>query len=700
MIITIKNCNNIENTNILIKENMLNIKYAINGTGKTTISQAICCYTNDKQKGTATISDLKPFKYLGQEDHNPDVLGVDHIKIVKVFDEQYLNDYVFLPDELLKGSFDILIRDENYKKGMNEIDRLVETLRKMFTENTDIDDLITDFNELSGSFGKPTQVGIHGSSAFSKAFKNGNKIANIPEGLDEYKDFIQSDQNYKWIKWQIDGRTYLDISEHCPYCTNNIMEKKPTITRVGEVYDAKYLEHLNLILGVFQRLNKYFSEDTKLVIEDFTKNVHGYTEDQVIYLKEIKDQIDGLNDKFKRAKNIGFNSLKDVDKVIDSLNSYIINLNLYNHLQSESTKVKVDIVNNSITLLLIKAGELQGSIVKQKRLIEKLVLDNSHEINGFLKNAGFQYHVNLVENENGEYKLKLIHNDITDEVSNVKAHLSFGERNAFSLLLFMYDALKSNPDIIVLDDPISSFDKNKKYAIIEMLFRKEKSFRGKTVLLLTHDFEPIIDMVYHHSNKFAPPNAAFLENVKGSLLEKTITKSDIKTFIEINNENINKQCSEINKMVYLRRLYEVTNEKCFGYQLISNLLHKRDIPIIKNIDDEHGCRPMEPNEIAEGIREIQKKIPSFNYQDCLNKIKDNAEMKKLYFATNNNYEKLHIYRIIFADQQERMNSDIILKFINEAFHLENDFIYQLNPCDYQLVPQYVIDECDKIINEL
>jgi ABC-type molybdate transport system ATPase subunit len=44
----------------------------------------------------------------------------------------------------------------------------------------------------------------------------------------------------------------------------------------------------------------------------------------------------------------------------------------------------------------------------------------------------------------------------------------------------MYDVLKAKPDLIVLDDPISSFDKNKKYAIIDMLFRKEKSLRGKT----------------------------------------------------------------------------------------------------------------------------------------------------------------------------------------------------------------------------
>jgi energy-coupling factor transporter ATP-binding protein EcfA2 len=699
MNITIKNCNNVENAIISIKENSLNIKYAINGTGKTTISQAISYLVTDRQNDTESMRELKPFKYADQDDHNPEVLGAEQIRSIKVFDENYVNDFVFLPNELLRGSFDIFIRDENYENGMKEIDNLVETLRKMLADDKDIDDLIKDFNELSGSFGKPTKTGIHGSSTLSKALKHGNKIINIPEGLDEYKDYIQNENNYKWIKWQIDGRTYLDISEKCPYCTNNIKDKKTTIKRVSEVYDSKSVENLNMIIGVFQRLNRYFSDETKSVIDNFIKNVNGYSDDQVSYLREIKDQIDRLNNKFVKVQEIGFKSLKDVDKVIEGLKSHYIDLNLFNHLQSESTQKKADIVNNAINALVQKAGELQGSINKQKRLIEKLVKENSDEINGFLKNAGYQYHVAIIEDEEGKYKLKLIHNDIISEVSNVKTHLSFGERNAFSLVLFMYDALRSAPDLIVLDDPISSFDKNKKYAIIDMLFRKEKGFRGKTVLLLTHDFEPIVDMVYHHSDRFAPPYAVFLENICGELYEKTITRPDIKTFIDINNENIQNHNSEINKLVYLRRLYEVTNKRGLGYQLISNLLHKRDIPIIRNADGQEDST-MTLEEINLGTEEIQEKIPNFSYQNLLRIVKDDAEMKRIYLSTGNNYERLHIYRIIFDDKKEKLESDIIQKFINEAFHLENDYIYQINPCDYQLVPQYVIDECDKYILEL
>ena len=355
-----------------------------------------------------------PFKCVGVAEKTPAVLGAENLKTIKVFDEKYVDEFIFQPDELLKGSFDVFIRSGDYDRGMKEIDDLVETISKMLAQDKDIDDLINDFKELSGSFGRQTKTGIHGASSLSKAFKGGNKVVNIPAGLEDFRDYIQNDNNYKWIKWQLDGKTFIDISENCPYCINNIKDKKTIIRRVSEEYEAKSIENLNKIIAVFQRLNQYFSDETKDEIDNFIKNVDGYTDEQVAYLLEVKDQIDRLNEKFLNVQRLGFRSLKDVEKVIDALKAHKINLALYSHLKSDSTKQKVDIVNKAIEDLLDKAGELQGTINKQKSLIEKLVKANSEEINGFLKNAGYRYSVGLIEGENGQYKLKLSHNNINN----------------------------------------------------------------------------------------------------------------------------------------------------------------------------------------------------------------------------------------------------------------------------------------------
>lgn len=695
--LTIKNCNNIDNCSITIEKNNLNIKYGINGTGKSSIAKAILCYSDDQNNDSDSLKQLKPFKYIGQADNNPEINGMDEINNVKIFNDEYVNEFVFLPDELLKGSFDIFIRNDAYENGLKEINDLVASIGNTFDQNEDIDILINDMNELSGSFGKTTKSGIHASSRLSKAFKNGNKIINIPKGLENYKDYIKHGESYKWIKWQLDGQPYLHITENCPYCVSNIEDKKKTIEYITEVYDSKSVQNLNHIISIFHKLSKYFSDETRSKIDVFIQNAEGFDDEQVAYLREIKDQIDRLNTKFLKTKSIGFISLKDGRKVIEELKSHKIDLNLYNHLKSGDTQTKVEIINSSIDTTLEKVSILQGQINLQKHLIEQLIKEHKTEINSFLNNAGYEYNVDLIDDSEGNYKLKLLHNDIQHEITDVKEHLSFGERNAFSLVLFMYDALKHSPDLVILDDPISSFDKNKKYAVIDMLFHKEKSLKGRTVLLLTHDFEPIIDMMHHHRDRFEIPNASFLENNHGNLVEKEIQRADIQTFVEINESNITELSDQmINKLVYLRRLYEIKNAKGYGYQLISNLMHKRETPELK---DGSINRDMTPDEIISGKEEIQDSISDFDYSNMFEIVSDDDEMKKIYLATENNYEKLHIYRIIF-DNRDNIKSSIIRKFINEAFHIENDYIYQLNPRKYQMVPQFVIDECDKAISDI
>ena len=92
MDVIIKNCNNIDEANISIKENFLNIKFAANGTGKSTISKAISlnAVTPDK------LGTLTPFKVLNDTDAvnevAPIVLGTDQISTVATFDNSYIEN--------------------------------------------------------------------------------------------------------------------------------------------------------------------------------------------------------------------------------------------------------------------------------------------------------------------------------------------------------------------------------------------------------------------------------------------------------------------------------------------------------------------------------------------------------------------------------------------------------------------------------
>ena len=75
-------------------------------------------------------------------------------------------------------------------------------------------------------------------------------------------------------------------------------------------------------------------------------------------------------------------------------------------------------------------------------------------------------------------------------------------------------------------------------------------------------------------------------------------------------------------------------------------------------------------------------------------------MKELYRNCSTGYEKACIFRTMFGDDKKSVTKDkVFWKHLNEIYHIENVFLYQLNPNDFDTVPQFVIEQCDRIINE-
>lgn len=696
MRLKISNCNNIDNGEFDIVEGRLNIKYAINGTGKSTISKTIEAFvTNDQEKKHS----LLPFKYYTNgEENSPKLEGYDQFTKVAIFNEKYIEDYVYQSDELIKNSFEIFVKSPDYDKHLNEIEKLPEGINITFQNHPELEELIKKFQLFIDGFGK-AKSGYSAAGAIGKGIAKGNKITNIPVGLEVYEPYLKNTENVKWIKWQLEGRQYLDMAEQCPYCTGSIEKTKDIILKVGEEYDARAVEQLTKMLDVFKDLMPYFTIDTANKIKEIINNVSGITSAQKTFLLEIKAQVDSCMQQLYGLKGMSFHSLKNAEKIADEIKKYKIDLSYYSHLNSDLSNEKVILINKTLDEVLEKAGKLQGEIAQQKKLIKKTIEMYSTEINDFLYYAGYKYCVDIQEEENKtDYHLVLKHIEGDNNIQMANEHLSYGEKNAFALVLFMYSVLKDNPDLIVLDDPISSFDGNKKFAIINMLFMGKHSLKNRTVLLLTHEFNTVIDAIYNLPSKFNPkPTAAFLTTKQGVLSEKQITKADIKSFGDIARTNIRSDMDLLNKLVYLRRLLELENKDSLAWQLLSNVFHKREIPEYHYPDDTPD-RLMTPEEIQEATDEIRTNyISNFDYDATYQKTQNMTLMKKLYHNSASNYEKLQIYRIMFNDNN---SNSVIRKFVNETFHIENDYLFQLNPCEYDTVPQYIIDECNKEILEL
>lgn len=690
MNIEIRNCNNIECGEFTVAKGRLNIKYAVNGTGKSTIAKAFEAFINNEEN---KIKELMPFKYYNKANSpDPDLQNIDTFNSIAVFNEKYIENYMFQPNELIKNSFEIFVKTSNYDVHIKEIEDLLRSVNVAFETHPELDELIDVFGKFIDGFGR-AKNGYSAAGAIAKGIGKGNKISNIPKGLEAYETYLKDKDNIKWLKWQIDGKNYLNMAEQCPYCTAKMEEsRKEIILQVSDEYETKSIEQLNKILEIFELLYPYFEENTCQKIQEIAHNVADITETQKAFLLEVKQQINNLCKQLLRLKHIGFHSLKDSEKIADELSKYKIDLSYYSHLNSKLTVEKVELINSVLDDVLSKAGLLQGAINKQKKHIKDTIENNMIEINDFLFYAGYKYQVLIEYDEVSEYHLVLRHKDYDQNIEAVSNHLSYGEKNAFALVLFMYEVLKNNPDLVILDDPISSFDGNKKFAIMNMLFMGKKCLKDRTVLLLTHEFNTVIDAIKNMAHLFNPgPKAAFLSVKSGELSEEVINKDDIKSFADIAKNSMKSDIDSLNKLVYFRRLEEIRGGNTLSYQIVSNVFHKREKPCYKD-PDTGELRDLTDEEIIIGESEIKKEIPEFDYQKELEKTKNLNLLKDIYYRSGSNYEKMQLYRIAFNENHE---NDIIKKFINETFHVENDYIFQVDPRKYDTVPQYIIDECDK-----
>jgi energy-coupling factor transporter ATP-binding protein EcfA2 len=187
----IKNCNNIKSANIALEPNNLNIKYAANGTGKSTIAKAI--HLSILPDGD--LKSLTPFGMIHEELEQgelPSVTGLDGIGSVSIFNDRYLEQFVFKQDEVLANSFQIFVKNSDYDIGHAEIDEALNIIKDAFAQDASIEIMLKDLTKLIDGFGKPTKKSsFSAASPIGKGIAGGNKIENIPPNLAAYTDFFE-----------------------------------------------------------------------------------------------------------------------------------------------------------------------------------------------------------------------------------------------------------------------------------------------------------------------------------------------------------------------------------------------------------------------------------------------------------------------------------------------------------------------------
>ena len=692
--ITFTDCNSITEAHITLRRGSLNIKYGPNGIGKSTIARALVLNAD----GAEALRELLPFKYRQDTGGKaPAVVGADEIKKVLVFDEDYVSQFVFQPDEVVKNSFEIFVKTPEYEKGIEELEIIFEDLKKVFLENEALDAVIASFTELRDAFTLTKAGGIAKTSRGFKALGVGGKLATIPAPLLGFEKFLHSADPAGWLSWQAKGKSYLELSDNCPFCSIPNVDKK-TAVHVSEQYESAAVKNMAALRHAIDKLARFFVPERLEQLRRITTSLEDLSAEQDQFLATLRGQVETLLDKFKALREVSFVSLREVPDVDKALRSLKIELELLDALNSEDAQHVVGMMNAELDRVAGQINEIKRRVGIQKAQVAKSIERNQDEINEYLRSAGYKYAVRI-ESSGDSYRMIVEHQDAPGHLEDAGSHLSFGERNAFALVLFMHQVHRDAPDLVVLDDPVSSFDKTKKFAILHKLFHGKQSLRGFTTVLLTHDIEPAIDIVRTATSgqfQAVAPAVHFLQSREGRVEEKPITAADIMTFSQVCDENIASSDDTVVKCIYLRRRYEVHGERGSEYDVLSSLLHGRDEPSSKGEPGEFI--PLDAEKREQAILEIQKVIPGFDYEALLAQLKDLEALKAKFQSTHVGYEKVQIFRIASAVDPDATGGDAAFKkFVNESFHIENEYVMQLNPREFDAVPEHVVQTCAELL---
>ena len=685
MDVLINNCNNIKNGCICIEKNKLNIKYGVNGTGKSTISSAI-----NKKIKNETLESLKPFN--SDDSIIPQIEGCDEFHSIKTYNDEYVSKFLFLPnaDQLHQNSFEVFIKPGDYEEQIEKINCILGIVKDYVVSNEIINNVINQKNELNKLIKLNAKQNSINTTGVGKALSIGNKILNIPERVNNYQDNLNSNDKVKWYAWNKDGREYI-VNKHCPFCGQNLQDDFSEIMNaLDELFDKKNVESLLKTQNIVDNLSKIIGEDTTKFMDSVLNNEEPIKEEEKEKISQFIVEIDKLCEKFNFYMQLDYSNLKNINNLEEILTNNRFNLTEYNLICGEDFKEMINSLNNKVDEMLLNIQNLKININKLNSSVKVYANNNKRRINDFLETVGMNYEVD-VQND----KLILFYKN-SDIIVDASSHLSWGEKNAFALSLFLFDCLHENPDLIILDDPVSSFDFNKKYAITYYLFHQNNSLKGKTVLMLTHDLEPIINII--KIKKFPYAQSYYIENNKGIVFETLILDEDIESILNVTKENYtNPKLHIINRLVHLRRYLELNNEYEDEYNMLSSLLKGYKQPIYLLGGNKRAFTDIEYKDTENKLRKF---ISEFDYNDICCIINDKTKMKQLYLNCKNNYEKTEIFRIMLKTFGLLNINPVVEEFINEEFHIENAYIFQLDPYAYNLVPNYIVEMCDNIVNRI
>lgn len=550
------------NNEIKFDNNKVAIVYAPNGSGKSSLASVL--NTSEKEDGVkySVKIDRKTVTQDSTDIDNPFfVISDSFLRNFKDRSGESTKDFV-----MGRNIKEELGLEEDIGKKVKEINDLkTELLKKdKFNITAASDRIFDDYRDkaLYKKFiGKkevllPDIKLIHNENVPPVNFSN-------EEDSQKY-EFVKKHYNTK--KSIIDRILKLDL--------NSIGESIPEFRKIGidndaisllekhEVedcpFDASESPHVINMESIKAALKTNLGENLSKLPSNLRYEVQYFFD----YPNSDEDPFDICN-KVKEAFELGDKSIiDDINKEIKDLAGNIIN-ELLNF-------IKTKIVESSIMKDIGRLDDLHS---------QELNLGEDEELLGQLISSMLGCDVMIERDENSRISFK-INNISVAGTTHDEFPFSTGEKNFVSLYLELLLAKNSDKEIVVLDDPISSFDsiyKNKIiYAIIHIL-------KDKKVIILTHNLDTI-RLSHHQCGK---------GYYKLYVLANTTNQAD-NGFVEVLMKEKENIISISETIKTLRKLVnnegEIEDKKAFALSIIPFIRDYSKLLIKNNNDDSDSER--------------------------------------------------------------------------------------------------------------
>lgn len=718
-IIKLENVGCIKKGKISINANQLNIKFGSNGIGKTTIIKALKYKINGEQDLKTIITS---FDNPGIE---PSCEVTEEIQNLTIYDKTYFDKLFTKREDLLNDTYQFAIKDDTYDK---EVELINASLKKVceISERIEFNNLIQLYNELTAkSFVeyKKKGKGINSRNSLFSAFStNGIDLKSLDSNspIFEFSKYMSSPYRASWLKWIESYDQKWTIDDICPFCGQKFKKEnftlKENIEEIEKFGTSKEVSEHNKEQKYITDSASYCSDSSiKTNISKINSLTGKADKDTFIPLQEFIDEIKSEIEKINKIRGQGaialFNAFLNNNKKFAKLIDYIKSLKLNDKIlcvastQNDSQCDLVKVLNSEIDSLIEMAESFKSTLCELTEKLAVKIANNEKIINNFLKIAGLPYQVNIHGESDENFKTFFKYKNDPNIIEDRLNYLSFGEANALAIIIFAIEN-KDNSSLIVLDDPVSSFDNNKRYAIFNYLFGNTKSlFYGKTILLMTHDFQTVVAFGKNNKLKNYKKTFYYLYNINHVLNEKQFSINDLYSSLLWYEEYAKNNSNDLySRIVAARRIVEIQSGiDTDNYNYLSGLIHSDDKP--KHSKNGPVFSDIEIEECDSEVSKLLDNQYKYRYQEIFLQISNLKNLIEWYENPKaTNFAKTCIVRCLveqlnkkFPSIKENIEFDVMWDFMCDSFHVETQYIYSIkNICSID-IPNYIISLCDEIL---